>query len=468
MNMKKIIVSFIVLQSLSVAAVSLLDFRTKSSSPLLYNMMDLDGRDWFASAAIIGSRSFDHESLASNMTITGKHYFKLDETGSGTTALVANGDMNPIWFGLTSTNGSGTGGDYQSTVELEPVVRLCGALLHFYKKCDKYFLDIRSAVLRCRAQVKITETGGGNGDAANTAGVTIKDFAGAMSNSDWNYGKMGDLQKKVGLDNIQIKIGAFVGDSEGDFSDRKLGLYLLGEIPTGKGTKSEYAFEPRVGKNHFGLGLGFDEYYIDDNNQVVLGANWRYLFGAQEKRSFDLKDKPWTRYIQLVSMPTDSTTKGTLQKGINLMTLDATVTLGHQLNGYLRWTKRWDNVQVELGYNLFYRQAEKISDVADFANDFGIENLYSGNGSTMNQADMNTFIGDAINAVREDPGVAISKTDLDLSSGAVGVQVTSSVAARVEYIKDRIRFGLGGSVEASHVTTSFPMWNTWINFGTMF
>lgn len=462
MKINRIILFVICLQSVVAFSASILDVRRKSSSPLLYGMMDLSDKDYHAGAYAFTSRSFDPGHMASAITMNGKPYFTLNEQGATATSLTVEGDMSPKWIGLTTATQ-----DYKSTVELSPKVRSCGMLLNFYKKCDKYFLNINSAALRCRSQVEITETHL-NGTFASTSTVTT--FEEAMNQSKWNYGKMGSVQKKVGLDNIQVQLGSFVG---GDVNgDRALAMALLVEVPTGSGTKSEWAFEPRVGGNHFGLGFGFDDYYLNESSQVVFGANYRYLFGAKEKRSFDIDNNPWSRYIKVVSIPTSTASQGTESFGINSLTLDATVTPGHQLNSYLRWSKRWEKVHFELGYNFFFKAKEKISDIADFAFEVGVYNLADPVGSTgsgmkmdSNLSATNLFIA---KNMAETPGVAISKNDLDHASATTGTQLISSASARLEYVGDIAKFGCGGSIEAAHSKHAYASWNFWINAAATF
>jgi hypothetical protein len=280
---------------------------------------------------------------------------------------------------------------------------------------------------------------------------------------------MGSEQKKTGLDNIQLQMGTFIGGDEN--SDRSLALSVLVEIPTGKGSKSEWAFEPRVGGNHFGLGFGFDDYYLNETSQVVFGANYRFLFGAKEKRSFDLDNKPWSRYIRTVSIPAAAATPGTESHGINNLTLDATVTPGHQINSYLRWSQRWEKIHLELGYNFFFKVKEKLSDIADFGSEFGIYNTVNGNlTTTVNEAQMNTNANNKAywTGVQKDPGIAIAKDDLDLNSAAAGRQLISAGSVRLEYVGDVAKFGCGGSVEAAHSKDAYASWNLWINAGATF
>jgi hypothetical protein len=64
--------------------------------------------------------------------------------------------------------------------------------------------------------------------------------------------------------------------------------------------------------------------------------------------------------------------------------------------------------------------------------------------------------------------VAIVKDDLDLDSAAVGMIASSSVSARLEYGRDRMRLAIGGSVEAAHSRSAYAAWTCWMNQALLF
>jgi hypothetical protein len=464
-NIHRIIISGICIFALDLSATSMIDVKSVLASPDLYNAMDLKARNVYLSAAPFIGKSFDAVRMAEALTMNGKAYFTLNEQGAAGDSSEVLADMNPIIVGLTTqAGGTGNAGVYKSTVELKPEVARYGSLLHGYKKWDKFFVDVKSAVVSTQTQIKIIETGGGNGDFGS-----IKTFADAMSQSSRKYGKMGSLQKKIGVDNIQLMVGVINRfDQEGDNSapsNNALTGYLLAEIPTGKASSAEWVFEPRVGSNHGAIGAGFEEYYINDTATIVVGANARHFFAAKETRSFDLKGKPWSRYLLVVSLPAALGAPGTLGYGIDSLTLNATVKPGQQVQAYLRWVKKWSKLSCELGYTFFYHRKETVSDVADFANSFGIYDTFAAiREVTASSADINTYKPVADNAAN----VAIVKDDLDLDSAAVGMIASSSVSARLEYGRDRMRLGIGGSVEAAHSRSAYAAWTCWMNLGVLF
>ena len=89
-----------------------------------------------------------------------------------------------------------------------------------------------------------------------------------------------------------------------------LGLEFRCYIPTGNTPKGEFLFEAIVGNGHHAeLGCGITshwEFWQDVNTSrnlsFYLDANITHLLTAHQRRTFDLKDKPLSRYMLAVNM----------------------------------------------------------------------------------------------------------------------------------------------------------------------
>lgn len=87
--------------------------------------------------------------------------------------------------------------------------------------------------------------------------------------------------------------------------DYHVGLNLRMAIPTGTKPQGVYAFEPIIGNGHhweFGGGLtGHYQFWCDQENERHMGlyidANLTHLFSTRQHRTFDLKNKPNSRYM---------------------------------------------------------------------------------------------------------------------------------------------------------------------------
>ena len=76
-------------------------------------------------------------------------------------------------------------------------------------------------------------------------------------------------------------------------------------IPTGNKNNGEFVFQPIVGRGKyfgimFGSSLGIDLWENatgDMDIRYELANHFEWLFKNNQKRSFDLKNRPWSRYL---------------------------------------------------------------------------------------------------------------------------------------------------------------------------
>jgi hypothetical protein len=89
-------------------------------------------------------------------------------------------------------------------------------------------------------------------------------------------------------------------------------------LPTGNAPYGEYLFEPIVGNgHHWGLGFGLSAHCLlwkscdeEEKAEVFLDVNFTHLFNARQRRSFDLINKPNSRYMLAAQYTSD------VQKGL--------------------------------------------------------------------------------------------------------------------------------------------------------
>lgn len=155
------------------------------------------------------------------------------------------------------------------------------------------------------------------------------------------------------MDDIQLKLGYDVVDQD----DMYVAPYVVATIPTGVRPRSKYLFEPLVGSKHGSLGLGLNaDFSFCNNLNFMMDAKYNYVFTSCERRSFDLKNGDWSRYLLVVTQAEPLFT----YPGINSFTKKVYVTPGStfQLWGALHYQcNAW---QAELGYNLWVRGREKV------------------------------------------------------------------------------------------------------------
>ena len=251
------------------------------------------------------------------------------------------------------------------------------------------------------------------------------------------------------------------------FSSDHFTSYFAGfgiiEIPTGVGTKAEWLFEPQVGTNHWAFGFGADYMLLTDRGlSLVLGGNYRYMTKNWETRSFDLTaNGQWSRYLALdtiAKLETEGPVPGL--PGINLFTQDALIEGRSQLNTYARLQKRFEKCLLEVSYNYFFTEKEKINRIDDKAPGFGIYDTASGGGvSTSHLAQIWQR-----NTPLDRSPVETVTSDLNINSACQSQWNSNTIAIRVQRLEEHCTYGVGGSVDLAHSAQAISSWSVWLNF----
>ena len=170
--------------------------------------------------------------------------------------------------------------------------------------------------------------------------------------------------------------------------DHHFGLNIRGYAPTGTRPEGIYLFEPIVGNgHHWELGLGltchfdlFTDYCRDRYVAFYFDANLTHLFGARQTRTFDLDDKPLSRYMLVEKMGTPVTNlfvnsaQGTAGGSIvptaqfqsvytplaNLTTFDVEVRVAAQIDAVAMIDIQWRNWNIDFGYNYWAKTCQRI------------------------------------------------------------------------------------------------------------
>ncbi|MBP6869959.1 hypothetical protein KBC04_03695 [Candidatus Babeliales bacterium] len=462
--MKKIILVLLLFSGLKLDAISsTMNHRLVTSSPLLYKQIDYSHENLSIEFEPWISQMFDPQHTVSNLAPEGLSTLSLEQRGTG--------DLNPTWLYLGSSNEDF---NYSSKLNLHPTQQIYGLLFHTYKQFEHVFFDVRTSLLESKTMVELTETGGGNGGLDTYLGFIIHDAYEAFTQSEFEYGKIGASRQVIGFDNIQVMFGGSTEFSESDTRSYFAGFGVV-EVPTGAGTKSEWLFEPQVGTNHWGIGFGFDTMFINDNGlSFVFGGNFRHLIANWEKRTFDLTDNgPWSRYL-LVTPLSDYEGSEPLSigmPGINIFTQDALIAGRNQITMYARLQKQMEESLFEVSYNFFYNQAESIRQVTRIPSGYGIYALGTLGGiSTASTAEINqAYSADDTDYYSryfplDNTPVELVTDDLNLSSAAAGMWLSSTVAVRLQRVRENFTYGIGGSVDLANSQQAISTWSVWANF----
>jgi len=185
-----------------------------------------------------------------------------------------------------------------------------------------------------------------------------ENMSAALDQSDWQFGKFSPCTlTKNGVADIELRFGADSIRTERYFYSSFVGLIF----PTGNKPKAHFIFEPIIGRNHhwglmWGSTLSFQLISDEDFSvHTALDLNSAYLFEADEVRSFDLKDKQWSRYILLFTDVNATTTTPGINTFTQCMKIRPRGTF--QVNSALVFS--YKKFGCELGIHSLFRQSEE-------------------------------------------------------------------------------------------------------------
>jgi hypothetical protein len=394
--------------------------------------------------------------------------FLLGDDNFITVAQTAPADVNSLWLGLYNPTTP-----FSSTFAIKPQSKIFGYHLNWYVNLDEWFcgicglwFDLTTAILNTRHKLNCCEVGNAASQCSN-----ITTVASALNNPNYQYGKFfcgncDDELRRTAIDDVQFRLGYEWSLCNGD---NFMGLYLIGTAPAGRKVTAENIFEPLIGSHHGSIGVGADggyEFNICNHNFTVLtDFNYRYVLRHNECRTFDLcANGQFSRFL-LVSSQNDPATP---LAGVNFFTQDVKVTPGSTVQWWLALNYEWCNWNFEAGYNLFWRQQEKISlDNCDtFGQTIGIYNLGCISGcTTSSTATIGTF-----NPVSDATFVPLTLADLNLSSGAAGKVLTNKFYGAVAtrgYVCPCVDWlaSLAASYEFANGNSRCSALNYWAVFG---
>lgn len=397
--------------------------------------------------------------------------------------LTANPGLNADAYTVTDLT-------FQSKISLRPAQSVIGCGLHYAqmlsRRCDGtgWWFDIAFPIEQVKNKVCFKEVviNSGGGDVQPGFVATVGDALRGntvFGNKKFNYGKIcAGAMKKTGVADVQIRLGYTPINTKTGYVDTYIGLIA----PTGNKPCGEFIFEPIVGNNkHWGIQFGtLDGAELWGNDCQALWfegvINGQFLFHNTQRRSFDLVDKQWSRYIALYPNA-QATALTDMTPGINILTRAMRVDprFALTMNLSLRWAELNNGFEFEGGYNFYGRQAERVCLSCpwvegpgiigiDPANRFALETK---NNATISKAmpvigliDVDRNIDTLVSTF-----VSIKRADLNLASAAHPAVITHTLYGTAGYRFDLCEFpllaALGGSYEFSSNNAGLKRWNAW-------
>jgi hypothetical protein len=470
---------------------------------------------------VLGGRSTHSEAIAKFFLPFCTDTLKVSEKQLSNTNVLAN------YLNIYTKNGT-----FESTVQFKPRHSFVGLGINYqqriYTRCtgNSFWLSISGPILHVNNHIKLIEAiqndGGGPlnrpevvpvvpscpGTCPNPCNDTdcnldptqalqpVGTVVEAFKQPGWCFGRIdNDCRKnchkitKVG--DVTIRVGYETVNRDDVHLDSFFGFI----IPGGNRPKGVNVFEPIVGHNHhwgFVLGSTFGlEIWHNTCGDITWSGEFDFsitdFFSRKERRSFDLKKKPWSRYMQfyvnqaqaelaasmIVSDPTFALTLGT--PGIDLLTQDVHVRPGFYRMFNAALIIDTTCYEFEVGYNFFARQAECLRLACPFPTGIALKSIAVGGGQTAPFQEIdNDFADNCVGTpVANYANNIITEADLDLDSAAHPATLTHTVYGSVafqwnSYCNMPMFFAVGGSYEFSPDNVGLNRWMAWGKFGFAF
>lgn len=454
-----------------------------------------------------GGQSSDADGLASYFLPFCQNPLVFNEDLSGTAGTT---DILSTNFNIITVNGITTGTPFKSTAQFCARHDEYGVGFHWkqgFGFCDSshgekwWYVDISMPVETVRNIITIDEAIQSNGGgpavvlAQGTQPTIIAqpNVVQAFAQSAWNFGKIvsGCFLTKTGVGDVELKFGRQWMYTD----DCNMASYIGVWIPTGNTPCGQFVFEPILGNgNHWGIiwgGEGTMDIWADCDHaksiSFAAAAQMQYFFNRKQVRSFDVKGRPWSRYIPVYANQAQANFAAAITDplkaqffstpGINVFTQCVNVVPGLQVNSTTALLVEADNgFQGELGYNFFGHHQECVS----LASPWQVGPAFistDGAGSTNPYrtitTDANLNGTDFDNDSGAYPASLIHETDLDLQSAAHPYYFAHNVYVNLGHYWDDQCYptyiGVGGSYEfALHEFAAMKRWTVWGKFNIAF
>lgn len=457
-----------------------------------------DGARGASQVVIFGNKSLNTDDLTRYFMPFGK----LELPVSGAIADFS-GNNNDLFllaenFNIFTKNDA----SFLSAISMAPEQSMMGVGFYyrqsFYRDTEKnrgFWGSVSFAAVRVKNFLKFCERvvndGGGVDTTLNPNAVA--NMMEAVNQPAWHFGKISPVPlTKTGLADMEIKIGY----EWLDFEPVHLESYAGVLVPTGNTPDGKYLWEPIVGQGHhpgiiWGSSMGVQIWCNEYHNRTLRAEyafHSQYLFQHTQCRSFDLKNKPWSRYMPVYRNKEDAafaqsiTTSnpalaGTYSTpGINVFTQPLEVTPRFSFNMLTAIVFSDCGFQAELGYNFWARQSECVKLACPWQQVVAIKD-FSGEGQTNPVRDITN------NPLLNNSGLkqpfdefdknTILEEQLDLVSAAQPAGISNTVYGALTYRWDDRCFPLlinaGASYEMSNSNNSIiSRWAAWGKFGVSF
>jgi hypothetical protein len=411
-----------------------------------------------------------------------------------------NRDIEARNFNLVTVDGAAgeDGLEYQGVITFNPKQTIAGIGFEWkqalWRNCEgvpTIWGEISFPVQYVKNEMNlcenVTQKGGGASPTTGLDGAAhVGTMQAAFAQPAMLYGKVDNSKNlsKWGVADVEIRIG--YNSFRGECCD--LNAYFGIVAPTG--TKIDqcnaaYMFNSVIGNNHhfgilYGTHFGFGLYEKGNHDlRMELDMSSKYLFSNHQWRSFDLvQEGEWSRYLEIYSNVAQATaalaatSNETGSFGINEFTRKLRVTPRFATNINLGLNYSYKHFDVEVGYNLFTRQAEKVefprNCCVDFPLTIAVKDINGDGQTNLARTIKNDFPGSAT-VLAQYANNIIQLPNLNLDSAAHPATLSHTIYGGLAYNSQCLNIpwfvGVGGMYEFCSMNSSLDRWNVLGKFG---
>jgi hypothetical protein len=283
----------------------------------------------------------------------------------------------------------------------------------------------------------------------------------------------------IGLSEINLKLGmAYLA-----YNCFEVVYYTGLRIPTGQGQNVDFLFSPFNGNNnHAGLqgGVNFQLHLNQDRDfpcpicfSFFATLESTFLIRNEQYRTYDLKKKPWSRYILL------NKKGGPPEQNIpasQIFTLKTRVRPYNIIELSTGWRVRSEHIEAEIGYDIWAHGDERLYLRCKLQKDWAISGTGKMPDGTATSASRSTITNQAANDVNPITGeplfITLTTSDLDLKSAASRAAFNHKLHASFAYIYTGCHthglLNIGGFYEFLQKNSALEQWGIWLKFAVSF
>lgn len=389
----------------------------------------------------------------------------------GTTFPPCARDIRAEWLNLPS--------NFRGNLSMSPQQKQFGVIFEYHQDLKKFFnnnllneywISITLPLTGVENTLNLTQD-----NVHNPGTDTPRNIIESFKQPSWYYCTIDGKRTTFCLQEINVRAGkAYISDN-----NFLLTYYFGFSIPTGHAQDAKFMFDAVGGFNsHPGIEAGINIQLLlnrdDPDYAFCFFVNLENIFLVHDTqhRTFDLKDKPWSRYLLFNEKcgPPDQKIPG-----VNILTQKVRVRPYNIADFSTGWRIKSEHLELEIGYNLWGHGHEVLKLKRPFHknHEYGI----AGQGPLDPQAAIPLAASAsqstiAYQAENDETFIAIKESDLDLKSAASQSAITHTAYFALGGKKTGQKidsfFGGGTFVEIPQKNTALGLWGLWFKWGAVF